>query len=91
MVRLAQSNVCDGYLVVVVFVEVVKEVFCKTAKENRMEEVFESRFVLLHQTVTVDIQPVKDNPQGIDNLHVVELLNGTFSISVCIQVGREES
>ena len=44
-----------------------------------------------HQTITVDVQPVKDNPQDLDNLHVVELLNGTFSISVCIQVGREES
>ena len=88
-VQLAASYVCDGYLVVVVFVEVVKELFCKTAKEDRTEEVLEARFVLLHQTVTVDVQAVKDNLQGIDNLHVVELLDGTFSIFVCVQVGRQ--
>ena len=52
MVRLAPSDVCDGNLVVVVFVEVVKELFCKTAKEDRTEEALETRFVLLHQTVT---------------------------------------
>ena len=74
-VRLAPGNVCDGYLVVVVFVEVVKELFCKTAKEDRTEEALETRFVLLHQTVTVDVQAVKDNLQGIDNLHIVELLD----------------
>merc|ERR1719342_1228177 len=61
MVRLAPSDVCNGNLVVVVFVEVVKELFCKTAKEDRTEEVLEARYILLHQTVTVDVQAAKEN------------------------------
>ena len=89
-VQLAPSDVCDGYLVVVVFVEVVKELFCETTEEDRTEEVVETRFVLLHQPVAVDIQAVKDDPQELDNFHIVELLDGTFSISVSIKVGRPE-
>ena len=89
-VPFAPSDVCDGYLVVVVLVEVVKELFCETAEEDRAEEVVETRFVLVHQPVAVHIQAVKDDPQELDNLHIVELLDGTFSISVYIEVGRPE-
>ena len=84
----------DGYLVIIVFVEAVKvfdkELLCSIAQEDRTEETLDACSVLLHQTVIVDVQVVKDNLQDLDNLHVVELLNGTFSISVCIQIGREE-
>ena len=82
-------DVFHGKYVVIVDIGKVKELLCETSEESRSKKTGESCLREVHSSIVVCVQTIKDSSQKTHNFDVIKLLDGNFSILVCIQVGNQ--
>ena len=81
-------EVFHGNHVVVVDISEIKKFLSDTSEEGRPKETCETCLRHVHSAIIVFVKTIKDNFQQVDNFDVIKLMDGNFSIFVCIKVGH---